>query len=378
MEWRGSSQSSFLYRFTQLHFIFQFDPIALLKSKMKAFVLLIVLPTVFSFDTESFLRKYCKWTEMSDLTCSNFNLTPKDIQGIQDQDFVISTNRTVLFKSANIGVLNINFFNKFPNAEEMYFVEVVVRLSQSHKRTRYEDPRLQKLAFSSCTLNNNKDTNAFKFLYNLKELFIIDSTLESNLFDSKLLEEKTRLVLLELSTGHYAFHPKAVNQLRNMSFLSMRNFRLTSLPEYMLKDNQKLIYLDLSGNLFQRLPVEAMLPNSLQYLNLDNNDITDIHQSDFENIKSLKHLYLDGNQISLLGENTFLRVQGLEYLSLARNKIRRISVEFFSVLKNLKRLEVQDNYIDDWAELERLPANETRIHPQQVWIEEVFEPYNYS
>lgn len=344
---------------------------------MKGLGLLLLLPTVFAFDTESFLRKYCKWTDRSDLTCSRFNLTPKDIQGIQDQDFIISTNRTVLFKEANIGVLNVNFFNKFPNAVEMYFVDVVVRLTQSFKKTRYEDPILKKLSFSSCTINNNKDTNALKYLYGLKELLIIDSTLENDLLDTKFLEEKTNLVLLELSTGNYEFHPKAFYQLRNISFLSMRKFRMTSLPEYMFKDNQKIIYLDLSGNLLTKIPVEAILPNSLQYLNLDDNEISDLQQSDFLNIESLKHLYLDGNRISALGESMFLRVQGLEFLSLARNRIRKISFEYFHYLKNLKRLELQENYIEDCTELERFLSNETRIYPQHYWIEELDENYGY-
>lgn len=365
--------SIILKRSTQLQFVFLSIRIEFVArtSKMKGLVLLLLLPTVFSFDSEYFIRKYCKWTERGDLTCSRFNLTPKDIQGIQDQDFVISTNRTILFKEASIGVLNVNFFNKFPNAVEMYFVDVVVRLTQSYKKTRYEDPLLKKLSFSGCTIKNNKDTNALKYLYNLKELLILDSTFESNVLDTKFLEEKTNLILLELSLGNYNFHPKGFNQLRNMSFLSMRKFQMASLPEYLFKDNQKLIYLDLSGNLLRRVPVEAILPSSLQYLYLDDNEISDIEQSDFQSIGSLKHLYLDGNQISFLGENIFLRVQGLEYLSLARNKIRKLSFEYFQYLKNLKRLELQENYIEDWTDLERLPSNETRFYPQNEWIGEM-------
>lgn len=349
-----------------------------MKKKMKELTFLLLLPlTVFSFDSESFLRKYCKWTEWGDLTCSRFNFTPKDVQGIQDQDFIISTNRSVLFKEANIGVLNVNFFNKFPNAVEMYFVDVVVRLSQSYKKTRYEDPILRKLSFSSCTLNNNRDTNALNYLYNLRELLIIDSTMESTSIDNKFLEDKPNLVLLELSSGNYGFHQKAFHHLRNMSFLSLRKFQMTSLPEYILADNQKLIYLDISGNFLRQIPVEAILPNSLQYLNLDDNEITDIQQSDFDNIESLKHLYLDGNQISFLGENIFLNVQGLEYISLARNRIRKISFEYFRYLKNLKRLELQENHIENWTALEEFPSNETRIHPQNKWTKELEEKYGF-
>lgn len=371
--------SIILKRSSQLQFVFLSFRIEFVadKSKMKGLVLLMFLPTVFSFDTESFIRKYCKWTERSDLTCSRFNLTRKDVQGIQDQDFVISTNRTILFREANIGVLNVNFFNKFPNAVEMYFVDAVVRLTQSYKKTRYEDPLLKKLSFSGCTIKNNKDTNALKYLYNLKELLIIDSTFESNVLDTKFLEEKTNLILLELSMGNYNFHPRGFYLLRNISFLSMRKFQMESLPEYMFKDNQKIIYLDLSGNLLRRIPVEAIFPNSLQYLYLNDNEISDIQQSDFQNIGSLKHSYLDGNQISFLGENIFRRVQGLEYLSLARNKIRRISLEYFQYLKNLKLLELQENFIEDCTDLERLPSNETRFYPQNEWFGESDESYGY-
>lgn len=344
---------------------------------MKIFKILILLPNIiYTFDTESFLRKYCRENHRNHLTCSNFNLSRKDIQGIQDQDFTISMSSVILFQNVNIRSLNVNFFNKFPNAIEIYFVDSILRLTQSYKKTRYEDPVLQKLSFSTCTLLNNKETNAFKYLYNLKEFYILQSTFESGSLDPKFLEEKSNLIVLEISSADLNVYLNSFYNLRNLSFVSLRNLKSTYFPQYLFKDNQKIVYLDLSGNLLRKIPSESLLPGSLQYLNLDDNEISDILQSDFQDIESLKHLYLDGNKISSLGENLFLRIQRLEYLSLARNRIRRISLDYFSYLKNLKRLEIHGNYIDDWSTLERLPANETRIYPQNEWLESMEDSFN--
>ncbi|XP_075720034.1 transforming growth factor beta activator LRRC33 [Rhinoderma darwinii] len=82
-----------------------------------------------------------------------------------------------------------------------------------------------------------------------------------------------------------------------------------------------LRWLDLSRNALNEDMISTLLTNltSLEYLNLDYNDIMRLDSSSFEGLKNLKELSLQMNHIYEIGLGTFDRLANLKTLNLAFN-----------------------------------------------------------
>lgn len=92
----------------------------------------------------------------------------------------------------------------------------------------------------------------------------------------------------------------------------------------------------------------SLSEGTLEFLNLNNNDMIDINSIVRCNINSLKHLFLDNNKIERLMEGLLVgagAMDNLETLSLAKNKLLSIYKDDLSLFTNLKRLILSENKI---------------------------------
>ncbi|XP_025828902.1 protein slit isoform X2 [Agrilus planipennis] len=91
--------------------------------------------------------------------------------------------------------------------------------------------------------------------------------------------------------------------------------------------------------------VPGNLPNDIEKLDLQGNNITVILESDFERLGKLRVLQLTDNQIHTIERDAFQDVINLERLRLNGNNLRHIPDNLFSAMSNLFRLDLSHNLL---------------------------------
>lgn len=102
----------------------------------------------------------------------------------------------------------------------------------------------------------------------------------------------------------------------------------------------------LTGNLIQRLlKYDFVTFDSLELLNLANNQIDYIDSETFLSLSALKKLYLNENRITKITATMFVGLHNLEYLYLEYNAIKELEAGTFNPLTNLKLLFLNNNLL---------------------------------
>ncbi|KAJ8003510.1 hypothetical protein DPEC_G00149080 [Dallia pectoralis] len=102
----------------------------------------------------------------------------------------------------------------------------------------------------------------------------------------------------------------------------------------------------LTGNMIQRLlKYDFVTYDSLELLNLANNQIDYVDDETFLSLSNLKKLYLNGNRIEKLSATMFIGLHNLEYLYLEYNTIKEIVPGAFNPLPHLKLLSLNNNLL---------------------------------
>ncbi|XP_076358397.1 uncharacterized protein LOC143251008 [Tachypleus tridentatus] len=86
---------------------------------------------------------------------------------------------------------------------------------------------------------------------------------------------------------------------------------------------------------------------NLRVLNLGHNNISQLHDFDFNGLTNLEVLDLSDNVISATPSAPFRFLSNLTTLSLARNKLTRLVPRIFYMLKKLERLDLSSNPLGD-------------------------------
>ena len=142
----------------------------------------------------------------------------------------------------------------------------------------------------------------------------------------------------------YTFH-----QLRN---LQLQKNHIKELSSTLFKNNQFLQSLDLSGNLFNFMPIKTLCTlNNLEQLYLGHNPWLDITLQDpcLEKLINLNSIsFLSSNLRYLLHNDTFLALRSLsiEHVNLNLCKITSLPGLLFKNLPRLKFLYLEFNYIN--------------------------------
>ncbi|KAG9338006.1 hypothetical protein JZ751_027254 [Albula glossodonta] len=102
----------------------------------------------------------------------------------------------------------------------------------------------------------------------------------------------------------------------------------------------------LTGNMIRRLlQYDFVAYESLELLNLGNNQIDYIDNETFLSLDHLKKLYLNGNRLDHLSSGMFTGLHNLEYLYLEYNAIKDILPGTFNPMPNLKLLSLNNNFL---------------------------------
>lgn len=139
------------------------------------------------------------------------------------------------------------------------------------------------------------------------------------------------LQVLKLKENEISDIPKGtlsgMTKLREL-YLSNNKLKVNSIYSRAWKELSSLQSLDMAGNQLTSIP--SGLPESLEYLYLQNNKITVVSENVFESTPKLKGIYLRFNKIAVgaLKVNTFQSLQHLQVLDIEGN------LEFSNTSKN--------------------------------------------
>ncbi|CAC5400420.1 unnamed protein product [Mytilus coruscus] len=191
-------------------------------------------------------------------------------------------------------------------------------------------------------------TGAFKWLKNITSLKLGYNPLTSSdlemAFHGLVGSSLVSLNIDNITLGGVL--PSSTFQLlqnTSITTLSMKNNKMSSIPQKGFANLKKLISLDLSAaNIFKIDDSAFEGLDALTRLFLNDNQLSQVPN----NLPpSLQKLYLNGNQISALKDNTFMKLSKLQLLYLGGNKIHQLEQDAFYGLTSLKKIHLVDNKI---------------------------------
>lgn len=314
-----------------------------------------------AFDVDKFLSRSCEIESGSllKLKCSNFTLIPQEIYEIQIDDFIISNHKLVEFDSCSIGIVNENFFTKFPEAVSINITKCNVSMDSSIYPTSDRTVKLNELAFNGCRFMNNKDTNALNTLNMLEKMTIVDSWFHYKLLDRHFLRNLTNLTQIHLEMcGFQYVESGAFDDLHSLKSFHFEGSNITYLPNRMLEKNVNLETFNFLKSKLTEIPLN-FLPKSVERISLESNSISILKKNQFKSLAKLEVLVLSHNKIGRIHKRAFNGLKVLKELNMNSNNITILAKRHFQGLDNLKEVYLIDNQIDQHNQrvLEDLVAN---------------------
>ncbi|XP_071173088.1 toll-like receptor 3 [Mytilus edulis] len=226
-------------------------------------------------------------------------------------------------------------------------------------------------------LSRNKideiSTGAFSWMKNITSLKLGYNPLTSSdlemAFHGLVGSSLVSLIIDNITLGGVL--PSSTFQLlqnTSITTLSMKNNKMSSIPQKGFANLKKLISLDLSAaNIFKIDDSAFEGLDALTRLFLNDNQLSQVPN----NLPpSLQKLYLNGNQITGLKDKTFMKLSKLQFLYLGGNKIHQLEQKAFLGLTSLKTIHLVDNKIhtlpgklfESFIVLESLELNKNNIN----------------
>ena len=127
----------------------------------------------------------------------------------------------------------------------------------------------------------------------------------------------------------------AFENCKNLEFLALFSNGISSILADSFRGLGKLIRLDLSKNRLVMIKGWLKDLNTLEFLDLNGNQLEVIADDAFDSLTKLKLLSLGGNKIEILTKKMFQNNKELESVNLGKNRIREIEVGSFANLGKL-------------------------------------------
>ncbi|WRX28365.1 Leucine-rich repeat - like 10 [Theobroma cacao] len=265
--------------------------------------------------------------------------------------------------------LSFNFLNgTLPSW--LYTTSSLKSINLQHNQLSGYIKQFQHISLEEIFLQNNKlqglDPSSMSQLVNLTSLDLSSNNL-SGIEESDLFSKVQNLQYLDLSNNNLYFnsnHASADYTLPNLQSLDMSSCNVNQFPQF-LRGSKVLRYLDLSNNrIHDKIPkwMWDIGKDSLQYLNLSHNSMTEVGQLPWKNIRILdlsSNLIQGDPPIPPLTTSTFLisnnnlngemsdlicNVSYLEILDMSHNHLSGIIPQCFGKLsKSLRMLNLGTN-----------------------------------
>lgn len=133
----------------------------------------------------------------------------------------------------------------------------------------------------------------------------------------------------------------------NLRYLDLKDNNISDLPDGVFDPLSKLEILDLSHNNLRHLPVDSLKFNTkLRKLNLASNPLRIVHPEWFSNLVALKELNLAQSELLTLLPDTFKFTPSLEIIDLSKNLFKTVPSFSLKLARNLKSLIFNHNLVE--------------------------------
>lgn len=160
--------------------------------------------------------------------------------------------------------------------------------------------------------------------------------------------------------------PAKITGLRNLKYLHLANFQITSLPEQ-IEDLKDLVTLDLLGNKLKSLPKQIGELKNLRTLILSINQLSDL-PSEIANLTNLKELYLNANEFDRFPD-IIMNLKNLKKLFLNENSLDKLPAQFAESNKNLTTLGLSQIEFNSWPSPVEKMKNLTELSLFDIGLE---------
>ncbi|KAG7154102.1 artichoke-like 4 [Homarus americanus] len=172
-----------------------------------------------------------------------------------------------------------------------------------------------------------------------------------NVADGSLRGLESTLEKLSIQHCKLSAVPQAaLHKLSKLQELNLESNNITDLPSFIFT-KVNIQKLSLKGNMISLISDFAFddLEESLQELNLINNDLKQLPLTSLQKLKNIKRLEVAWNHISELDIDPALPLPSLEYFDLSSNKIHKIKSKSLAGVPGLISLSLYMNFISSVA-----------------------------
>ncbi|GIY72477.1 toll-like receptor 6 [Caerostris extrusa] len=184
-----------------------------------------------------------------------------------------------------------------------------------------------------------REITPFKCFFSHNEIDIVAENSFSSLYNLYTLDlSYNRLKHLDVFT---------LNGLYVLSDLKLSHNSIYSMHSDAFKNCSSVEDLTLQGNNLSHVPTALKSLQFLKTLNINNNTISSLNNSSFQDLKQLRHLSISQNQISNLTREVFRQLPSLKTVDLSKNKIHNLEHGLFDDGEALNTIDLSDNYLAD-------------------------------
>lgn len=208
-------------------------------------------------------------------------------------------------------------------------------------------------------LQPNKNMNCLRFDRNKitrLDCNAFPSTAVDGIFVSATMNQLKEIDLsCNINCGAWSLHIDD-NQLESLTFPSSMLVRSL---ETLTASRNNLNRISIDGDALNKLKVLRLTHNrltsislqrcdSLNILDLSNNNFRQLPTTTFGNVPNLRDLYVNDNELSQIDSETFTHAPGLRSLSLTSNRLEKFTFEMFAPkLENLMEIHLDNNRLNE-------------------------------
>lgn len=316
---------------------------------------------------KEFVKSHCTLEssrrDRVELKCSNFKFSKSVVDDIQSNDFIISNLTRVHFQNCDIGIVNDNFFAKFPHVEEIRFNNVVFKTSPPTRGFVLPSPlKVTDLLITDGKMTHTQNCNFLRSMPDLEYVFFTSIDVDFKTMDGNFFQNNPKITWINLrNLSFVSFEEGVFDSIEELGGIYVTKVKLGYLPKSLFTRNTKLkdIYIENCG--LEKVP-ELIYPKSLKSLILSHNNISTISIASFKHMENVTFLKLDNNNIGNFWLEAFDEMRNLTTLDLSNNKITEISKDHFWKLDEMILVDLRMNNIES-TDLEEFSNVNVMLHP---------------